>query len=101
VYVANAGSNNVSGYTLDSGGSLKKVPGSPFATGSGPQEAAVNSTGKFAYVTNYISNNVSAYAVAGNGALTQVPGSPFETITEPVGIATCSVSAGKCIPPPL
>jgi hypothetical protein len=52
-------------------------------------------------VTNYGSDNVYAYAIEGNGALTQLPGSPFETGAGALGIATCSVSAGKCIPPPL
>jgi hypothetical protein len=56
---------------------------------------------KFAYVTNYGSGDVSAYAVAGSGALTQLAASPFEAGTAPLGIATCSVTAGKCIPPPL
>jgi 6-phosphogluconolactonase (cycloisomerase 2 family) len=101
VYVANAGSTSVSGYTVDSGGSLKNVPSSPFAAGTNPTEVTVDPTSKFVYVTNYSSGNVSAYAIAGNGALTQLAGSPFAAGTAPVGIATCSVTAGKCLPPPL
>ena len=100
VYVANSGSNNVSGYTLDSGGSLKEVPGSPFAAGSVSQKLAVDPTSNFVYVTNYSAGNISAYAIANNGALTQLAGSPFAAGTGPLGIATCSVTAGKCIPPP-
>ena len=36
-YVANAGSNNVSGYTINSStGALTSISGSPFTAGSGP-----------------------------------------------------------------
>ena len=40
VYVANAGSNNVSAYRLDDNGSLIPVPGSPFPVGNEPESVA-------------------------------------------------------------
>src|SRR5260221_14281024 len=48
-YVANGGSNNVSGYRIDrSTGALDPVPGSPFAAGSGPISVAISPLGPFA-----------------------------------------------------
>ena len=78
------------------------MKGSKVGAGYFPYYMEVAPTGKFAYVANQISNNVSAYTVnAKSGALTPVAGSPFGTATEPLGVATCRVTAGKCIPPPL
>jgi YVTN family beta-propeller protein len=78
LYVTNHGSNNVSGFTIDTlTGVLTPVVGSPFSAGTGPNAAAV-AAGKFLYVANSASNDVSAYAIDPNtGALTSVPGSPF------------------------
>jgi hypothetical protein len=53
-YVANAGSNNVSGYTIDSTtGALTPIPGSPFAAGKFPVSVAIagQSTVPFAAFT--------------------------------------------------
>lgn len=41
LYVANQGSNNVSAFTIAANGALRRVSGSPFATGSGPSTLAV------------------------------------------------------------
>ena len=89
VYVANAGSDNVSAYTIDAAsGALTPVAGSPFAAGSRPAEVAVDPSGKFVYVANQGSNNVSAYTIdATSGALTPVAGSPFAAGTAPVIVA--------------
>jgi 6-phosphogluconolactonase len=78
-YVANAGSNYVSAYTIDaSTGALSAVAGSPFAAGSFPTVVTLHPSGKFAYVANNVSNNISAYTIdAITGALTAVAGSPF------------------------
>jgi 6-phosphogluconolactonase (cycloisomerase 2 family) len=80
VYVANIGSNNVSGYTINSEtGALTTVAGSPFAAGAFPASVAVNPSGRFAYVANSgASDNVSGYRInSETGALTAIPGSPF------------------------
>jgi hypothetical protein len=72
VYVANAGDNTVSAYTVGADGFLTPIPGSPFAAGSFPESVAVDPTGKFAYVANFSANNVSAYSIGADGALTPV-----------------------------
>jgi len=51
-YVANLNSNNVSAYSIGSGGVLTPVPGSPFPVGPNPASVAVDPTGKFAYLVN-------------------------------------------------
>ena len=63
VYVANAGNDNVSVYSLGSNGALTES-GFPFAAGSAPFSETVDPTGKFVYVANSLgSNDVSAYTI--------------------------------------
>ena len=63
-YVANADSNDVSGYRIDSTtGALTPIPGSPFAAGLGPSSVAVDPAGRFAYVANRDSADVSGYTI--------------------------------------
>lgn len=105
-YVPNAfvtSPSTVSAYAIDSArGTLTPVVDSPFKdAGSTPRSAAVDSTSKFAYIVNNGSNNVSAYTITASGALRKVKGSPFAAGTAPAGMSVCSVTAGKCIPPPL
>ncbi len=87
-YVANAGSNNVSAYSIDaSTGALTALTGSPFPAGSFPQSVTIDPTGKFAYVANGASNSVSAYAMdASTGAMTAIPSSPFAAGTGPISV---------------
>ena len=48
LYVTNNGSNNVSGYSINTtGGTLAAIPGSPFSNVSGPSAMAVSSNGFF------------------------------------------------------
>jgi 6-phosphogluconolactonase len=75
--VANAASNNVSGYTIDpSTGALTAIA-SPFPAGTFPVSVAVDPSGKFAYVANtgQIGQNgsVSGYTInQSSGALTPI-----------------------------
>jgi 6-phosphogluconolactonase len=92
LFAANAGSNNVSAYVIDSSsGALGPVTGSPFATGGiGPSAIAVNSTTTTVYVTDQTSHDIAAFAISANGALTPVAGSPF-------GVATAASSIGLVV----
>ena len=87
-YVANSGSNNVSGYTVNTAtGVLTPIPGSPFAAGSFPISVTVDPTGKFAYVANELDNTVSGYLIdATTGALTSMAGSPFSAGPHPFAV---------------
>ncbi len=92
-FVANEGSHNVSGFSINTTtGALTPVAGSPFAAGTDPTSVAVDATGRFAYVANQNysakSGSVSAYAIsASTGVLTAVSGSPFASAGEPYGMA--------------
>ena len=70
LYVANSGSDNVSGYSINAtSGTLSAIPGSPFVNVSAPSAIAVSSNGFFAYVANSPANNVTAFRVGTDGAL--------------------------------
>jgi DNA-binding beta-propeller fold protein YncE len=86
-YVANFGSNNVSGYRVERNGALKAVPGSPFQAGKEPFAVAVDLFARFLYTTNDGDNNVSGFYIGSNGALTPLRGSPFETGRAPSNLA--------------
>src|SRR6266550_23843 len=82
LYVANTGSNTISGFSINTTtGALTPVPDSPFATkGDGSFfgiSLAVTPNGKFVYAGNAGSRDISAFSVGSNGALTAITGSPF------------------------
>ena len=91
LYVANTGSNNISGFSINTTtGALTPVPDSPFATGGSGSffgiSLAVTPNGKFVYAGNAGSGNISAFRVGSNGALTPILGSPFFVGDAPDGI---------------
>ena len=70
LYVSNSGSDNVSGYSINTtSGALAAIPGSPFVNVSAPSAIAVSSNGFFAYAANSQANNVTAFRVGTNGEL--------------------------------
>jgi len=77
-FVANAGSNTVSGYTIDQGtGALTPIASYP--AGTGPSTMAVGPDKQFLYVANTGgSNDISGYSIDPfGGELRPVLGSPF------------------------
>lgn len=95
-YVANAGSNDVSAYTVDGTGALTPIAcdsgcsifiSANFAAGANPSSVTVDPSGRFAYVTNVGSSDISAYKIdPGTGALTSV-GAPVVLISSPVSVS--------------
>ena len=78
VFAANAGSNNVSAFTINSQtGALVTVAGAPFPAGSEPTAIAVDRGTHYAFVANSGSNTISGFSVSSNGVLVSVPGSPY------------------------
>ena len=73
-YVANANSNNISGYRVNpTTGVLTKLSGSPFASGLEPLGIAVDPYYRFAIVVNVDSLTVSSYTInSSSGALAAV-----------------------------
>jgi 6-phosphogluconolactonase len=81
LYATNPATSTVSGFAIQSGGSLIAVPGLTFGTGAVPVAAAVDVTGSFLYVANSGSANLSQFKIdSTTGALTA-----FATTTVPVG----------------
>ncbi len=88
LYVANNGSDNVSGYSINAtGGTLAAIPGSPFFNVSGPSAMAVSSNGFFAYVTNSRTSTVTAFRVSTEGALLLAPSTSSKPNPVPVEAA--------------
>jgi 6-phosphogluconolactonase len=88
LYVANNGSDNVSGYSINAtSGILAAIPGSPFSNVFRPSAMAVSSNGFFAYVTNVGTSTVSAFRVSTEGALLSVPTTPSNPNPAPVEAA--------------
>jgi 6-phosphogluconolactonase len=67
----------VSGYTVNSDGSLAPSSGSPFAAGVGPVAIASDPTNRFVYVTDFITNQIIAYSIAGGGNLQPLTSNPL------------------------
>ena len=107
VYTANALSNDLSAYAVDSAtGALTAVAGAPFVTGTGPVAVAIDPLNRYVYVANVVSNNISAFRMDGaTGALMPVPGSPFALNLSGPGAITVEPSGrfvyvtGVCAPP--
>ena len=64
-----------------------QVPGSPFATGTGPVSVAFSPSGTLLAIANVNSNTLSVFSVGSGGALTEVTGSPFATGDGPDSVA--------------
>jgi 6-phosphogluconolactonase (cycloisomerase 2 family) len=88
VYVTNAGTSNVSAYTIASTGALTYV-GVTGVLASSPTSISVDPSGKFAYVT--YGSGVWAYQIGSDGALTGI--GSVSAGTNPVSVAV--VSSGK------
>jgi len=84
VYVANAGDNTVSAYTVDPASGALAAVGTPVKTGMSPHAICETWDRTFVFVANEGSNDISAFAIDFvSGALTPVPGSPFPAGTDP------------------
>jgi 6-phosphogluconolactonase len=96
LYVANAGSNNVSVFTIctaissqcqSADDSLVAATGSPFSAGVRPIAIVPHPLLNFLYVLDTQSNQVSGYRVStGTGALTPLTPATYSTGTTPVSI---------------
>ena len=75
VYVSNAGSASISGFSIGSAGTLTPLPGTVVAlnpTGSSNIDIAVSADGKFLYSLNAGTGAVGMFAIQSNGALTDL-----------------------------
>jgi 6-phosphogluconolactonase len=76
---ANAGTVDITVYSIAANGALTAVTGSPFNAGPGGPLDSIKVTpdGKFLAVARINNNAVSMYSISSAGGLTPVPGSPF------------------------
>jgi 6-phosphogluconolactonase (cycloisomerase 2 family) len=77
LYVANSGSNNVTGFTINAAtGALTSLGNT--ATGTGPDYLDITPDGNFLYVGNGTGGTVSGFSINDvTGALTATPSSPY------------------------
>jgi YVTN family beta-propeller protein len=96
LYVANAGSDTLSAYAVDtSTGALTPLASATFATGKGPASIAVDANLWIIYVANSGgSNDVSAFSVDPSGLLTPLAGSPFPAGGSPLSLALGAAQDG-------
>jgi DNA-binding beta-propeller fold protein YncE len=83
VYVTDATSGNVLGYSVASG-VLTPLAGSPFEAGNQPSAIAVDPKYSYAYVTNLLDGTVSAYSIGAGGALSRI--GTYTSGVQPVAI---------------
>ncbi len=76
VYAGNAGSRDISAFSVGSNGALTAITGSPFFIGDSPDGIKVSPNGKFLAVALPFSDSVAMFRIGSNGALTPV-NSPF------------------------
>jgi len=75
VYVSNAGSSTIAGFSISATGSLTPLPGTIVGTnpaGSGNLDIAVSEDGKFLYSLNSAAGAIGAFAINADGSLTNL-----------------------------
>ena len=88
VYVANAGSDNVSAYAIDQkSGALNEVEGSPYAVGKKPGHITVDANGWYLYTLNQESQDISVFLIhVKKGQLAEAQGSPLAVGKQPMDL---------------
>jgi 6-phosphogluconolactonase (cycloisomerase 2 family) len=74
-YVTNAGTGNISGFTIGSDGSasLLNADGVTAVTGGNPTDVALSHDGQFMYVRVGAFNRIAVFAINSDGSLTALP----------------------------
>jgi 6-phosphogluconolactonase len=75
-------------YSIGTGGHLVPVSGSPFATGNGASDVAIDNTGKYVYAANRTDGTVSGFSIGTGGKLTALSGSPYASGTQVGSLTT-------------
>jgi len=88
VYVANAGSNTVSAYSINAGtGELTEIEGSPYSVGNKPVSLTVDANGWYLYTLNQGSQDMSVFLIhVKKGQLAEAQGSPVPVKKEPMNL---------------
>jgi 6-phosphogluconolactonase (cycloisomerase 2 family) len=97
VYVTDFASNDLIGYTIQSGNNLNFIINGPFKTGNEPQAVVVDPRGIYIYVANALDSTVSSYVIdlrTGTPSVVAAPANATET--EPVAIGV-DASLGRFV----
>lgn len=94
LYIARSGTQGgVAVYSIDPGGSLTEVTGSPFTAGLGTYTVALNNAGTYVYAANRTDGTISGYTIVPATTttaftLTPLTGSPFAsgTLVQSLGL---------------
>ena len=89
--VTNNLTNDISVFSIDSGGALTEVSGSRFPAGASPTDLRITPSGKFVYVANPNSGLILGFSLGADGALTSL-GAPFSARA---GVAAIAIDAGE------
>ncbi len=82
LYVTDETTNQLYGYTVQSGGTPVAMQQSPFSTGSFPLGVTIDPRGEYVYVANFNSGTVSPFAInQANGSLSGIVGSGGTSVT--------------------
>ena len=73
--------------TIGTGGALKEIAGSPFASQLGPQSIVVDPTNTYVYVANKTADVITGYTLGTGGTLTPLSSSPFTTGFLPIAMS--------------
>jgi 6-phosphogluconolactonase (cycloisomerase 2 family) len=88
VFTANAGGNNISGFSNDGTGSLTAVPGSPFSSPGEPFGLAATPNNAFLYVSSFLNAQVTGFSInPTTGTLTPLACPVATTGSQPLKIA--------------
>jgi 6-phosphogluconolactonase (cycloisomerase 2 family) len=79
-YTANAGTSNITGFSIDAQGTLTRLAASgvtgDLGAGAQPLDLDMSRNGDFLYVMKNGTGTVGAFAVNGDGSLTPLPDTP-------------------------
>ena len=99
-YVANASSNDISQYTIGTGGALTAMATATVPAGNAPNSIAVDRSVTYAYVANSVSDDIWQYAISQSaigtvdGALTKLSITSLPTGSAPSFIAIYLAASG-------
>lgn len=101
VYVTDYASNELIGYSIQTGFSLNFLLNGPFKTGNEPQAVTIDPRGKYIYVANALDSTVSAYAIdlstgTPSAAINATGAANNNTDTKPVSI-TVDAALGRFV----
>jgi 6-phosphogluconolactonase (cycloisomerase 2 family) len=80
--------SEISSLSVEPGGGLLPVGGSPFPAAEWVSQVATTTNGRFVYAAMFADGGVDAHSASAAGVLGPVPGSPFSTGQSQLGVMT-------------